>query len=133
MRITADTNFLISATQWNYSVAHKLLKRLIKEDIEIFSTKEILEEFSDILIRDFRYTSEEAENILQTIMQALTLVEPQRKIDIVKDDPDDNKIIECALESVSEYILTYDKHLLTLREFEGIKIIKPEEFLGKFD
>jgi len=54
-------------------------------------------------------------------------VNPQTKIKAVKDDPDDDIIIECALESKSKYLITYDKHLLNLKEFRGIRVIKPEE------
>ena len=60
------------------------------------------------------------------------LIEPKQKVDIVKDDPDDNKVIECAIESSSDYILTYDRHLLKLKEYKGIKILKPEEILKMF-
>ena len=51
MKISADTNFLISATQWDYSVSHKLLTKLIENNAEIFTTKEILDEFSEVLSR----------------------------------------------------------------------------------
>jgi len=47
----------------------------------------------------------------------------------MKDDPDDNRVLECAIESSSDYIITYDGHLLKLKEYTGIKIIKPEEIL----
>jgi len=60
MKITVDTNFLISSTQWNYSVAHKLLQKLIRKDINIFTTKDILEEFADVLKRDFQYQKNDA-------------------------------------------------------------------------
>jgi len=65
--------------------------------------------------------------LLEKVLQFLTLVNPSKKIDVVKEDADDNKIIECAVETKSEYILSYDKHLLKLKEFQGIKIVKPEE------
>src|SRR3989344_345515 len=127
MKIAIDTNFLVSATQWNYSVSHKLLQKLIRNNAEIFTTKEILEEFAEVLKRDFLYAKKEAQNLLEKVLQFLTLVNPKNKIDIVKEDADDNKIIECAVESKSEYILSYDKHLLKLKEFQGIKIVRPEE------
>ena len=133
MKITVDTNFLISATQWDYSVASKLLKELLRRSIEIFSTKAIIEEFFEILQRDFNYSPQEAEKIIEKIILSVTLVKPLRKLQVVRDDPDDNIIIECAVESNSNYILTYDNHLLSLNEFEGIKIIKPEEFLKILD
>jgi uncharacterized protein len=129
MKIAADTNFLISSTQWDYSVSHKLLLKLIGENAIIFSTKEILEEFAEVLERDFLYKEEEIKNILEKVIQFLTLVKPAQKVDVVKEDTEDNKIIECALESKADYILSYDKHLLNLREYRGIKIIRPEEIL----
>jgi len=130
MKIAVDTNFLVSATQWDYSVSHKLLNKLIRNNAEIFATKEILDEFAEVLERDFLYNQEEIKSILEKVLQFLTLVIPSQKIEIVKEDADDNKILECAVESGAEYILSYDNHLLKLKEFLGIKIIRPEEFLG---
>ncbi len=129
MRITVDTNFLISATQWDNSVAHKLLLKLIENNIKIYTTNDILNEFSIVLKRDFNYGKREIANILETILSLVRLVIPRCKVNVIKDDPDDNKIIECAVASSSEYILTYDKHLLKIKDYEGIKIISPEEFL----
>ena len=57
----------------------------------------------------------------------VTLVNPKEKVNVVKDDPSDNILIECALESNSKYIITSDKHLLNIKEYKGIRIIKPEE------
>jgi predicted nucleic acid-binding protein len=51
MKVTVDTNFLISATQWDYSVAHKLLKIFILSDVKIFTTKEILGETAEAFQR----------------------------------------------------------------------------------
>jgi len=128
MRVTVDTNFLVSATQWDYSIAHRLLEKFIIKEVDIFSTKEILEEFSEILRRDFLYSEEEASKLVEKILQVLILVTPTIKLEVIKEDSDDNKILECALESNSEYIISYDKHLLKIKEFRGIKIIKPDDF-----
>ena len=130
MKIVFDTNVLISATLWDNSVAQKFLFRCIKENILIFSSQEIIEEYKEILARDFEYTEQKISEILEKILQFLTLVTSSIKIDIVKEDPDDNKIIECAVESKSEYIISYDNHLLKLKEYQGIKIVRPEEALG---
>ena len=129
MKVTADTNFLISATQWNYSVAHKLLKKLILSDAGIFTTRDILDETAEVLERDFEYSKNEAKNITEKILLFAKLIWPKQKVEIIKDDPDNNKVIECAIESSSDYIVTYYRHLLKLKEYEGIKIVKPEEIL----
>ena len=104
MKVTVDTNFLISAAQWDYSVAHKLLKKFILSDVKIFTTQDILDETVEVLERDFEYSKNEAKNIIEKILLFAKLIVPKQKIDIIKDDPDDNKVIECAIESSSDYI-----------------------------
>lgn len=127
MAVTFDTNVLLSATLWDGSVAQKLLFDLIKQNVKIYSTTEILSEYQEILRRDFDFSDEDTAEILEKVLAFVTLVNPTLKVDIVKEDPDDNPIIECALESNSKYIITYDKHLLNLKEYQEIRIIKPEE------
>lgn len=129
MKVTVDTNFLISATQWDYSVAHKLLKKFILSDVLIFTTQDILDETTEVLERDFEYSKNETKTIIEKILLFARLIEPKQKVGVIKDDPDDNKVIECAIESSSDYIITYDGHLLKLKEYKGIKIMKPEEIL----
>ena len=53
-----------------------------------------------------------------------------RVVDEVKEDPPDNRIIECALAGGSEYIVTGDKDLLRRKQFEEIKIVSPSDFIG---
>ena len=131
MRVTLDTNFLISATQWDESVSHKLLVKLIQSNAEIFTTQEILTEFAEVLARDFCYDNRRIEEILTLIINIVKVVEPLARLDFVKDDTDDNKVLECAVASSSDYILTYDNHILDLKDYKRIKIIKPEELLKK--
>ncbi len=108
MRITADTNFLISATQWNYSLSRKLLTEILKRKIDIFTTEKILEEFSEVLIRDFNLSFDKIKEIIVNFLGSINIIDTTSKLDVVKDDPDDNKIIECAVDSASDYIVTYD-------------------------
>ena len=127
MAVTFDTNVLLSATLWDGSVAQKLLFDLIRQGIKIYSTTEIISEYQEILKRDFDFTDAEVSEIMEKVLAFVTLVSPQMKIKAVKNDPDDDVIIECAFESESKYIITYDKHLLNLKEYRGIRIIRPEE------
>jgi len=50
---------------------------------------------------------------------------------VVEDDPDDDAILECAVEGNVDFIISQDKHLLKLKEFRRIPILKPEDFLTK--
>ncbi|OGJ16820.1 putative toxin-antitoxin system toxin component, PIN family [Candidatus Pacearchaeota archaeon RBG_13_36_9] len=127
MKIVLDTNVLISSTLWDNSVAQKFLFKCIKENVQIFSSQDIIEEYKEILVRDFNYGEQKIGEILQRVLRFLALVTPSQKIDAVKEDADDNKIIECAVECKANFILSYDNHLLKLKEYQGIKIAKPEE------
>lgn len=49
---------------------------------------------------------------------------------VVKDDPDDDNIIECAVEGKANMIVSGNNHLLELKEFEGIQILNPADFLS---
>ena len=135
MKVTFDANILISSTLWQNSVSRKLLNELIEKTIEIFTTEEILEEYVKVLKRDFIFSKEEIEEKLELILSFVTVINPLINIDKIRNDSTDNKILECAIESSSEYILSYDRHLLNLKEFRGIKIITPEEFfnIGKIN
>jgi len=59
------------------------------------------------------------------------LVIIENKLNIIKEHPADNIFLDTALVGNADYIVTYDNHLLNLKEFRGIKIIKPEELFRK--
>lgn len=56
-------------------------------------------------------------------------VKPIQKVFMVKEDSEDNKFLECALEGKADYLITSDRHLLELGEFAQTKICKPTQFL----
>ncbi|GEM_PF-2404895 len=64
MKVTPDTNFFISATQWDNSVAHKVLLKFLRNNVEIYTTLSILEEVSEVLQRDFKYTLQEVHELI---------------------------------------------------------------------
>lgn len=130
MCIVLDTNVLLSSTLWDGSVAQKLLFKFLKHDVKIFASEDILAEYKKVLKRDFEYSDEKILSIVEKLFLFLNLVNPVEKVDVVKEDADDNEIIDCALASSSEYLITYDKHLLNLKSFGKIRIITPEEAFG---
>lgn len=79
-----------------------------------------------VLKRDFNFSDEYVAEAVKKVLSFVTLANPKIKLDAVKDDPDDNPVVECALESKSKYIITYDLQLLKLKEYKGVQIIRPE-------
>lgn len=130
MKVVFDTNVLLSAFIWENSVANKILCRLFLIDAGIYTSKEIILEFQRILKRDFKMADEDIISSMRETFAFLRVITPMIKIDAVKEDLDDNKIIECAVAAQADFILSYDLHLLHLQEYEGIKIIRPDLFLA---
>ena len=56
-------------------------------------------------------------------------VAPTQKLAAVREDPADNRILECTVEGKSEYLVTRDKHLLKLKSFGIMQMIKVADFL----
>lgn len=63
------------------------------------------------------------------VKRASKIVAPQQKLNIIKQDPDDNVILECAIEGKAGYIVSGDRHLLALKQYRGIKIITARQFI----
>ena len=134
MKITVDTNVLISATFW-YGDSHRIMQLVESKIIKLVLSKEILQEYSEVLRYDEIQSKIKNKNLymkytLQKIVSFSEIVEPKDKVNIIIEDPDDNLVLECAKEGNVDFILSKNRHLLKLKEFEGIKIVTPEEFLG---
>ena len=134
MKITTDTNVLISSIFWNGD-SNTILEKVQNKVIELVLSMQIINEFSEVLnyeeIKDkIKNKNLEMKRTVEKIIAISTIIEPIERLDIVKNDIDDNIVLECAVEGDVDYIITQDKHLLNIKEFRGIEIITPEEFLG---
>lgn len=84
------------------------------------------------MLRDkFRWTEDAVKLAGDRIGDFTEKVEPSRKVDAVKDDPTDNKILECGTAARSVFIVTGDKHLLSVGSFGGAEIVKVADFLNR--
>jgi len=128
IKAVLDTNILISAVFWK-GPPYRILEKGIQGNYLIVTSPLILEEVKSRLISKFKFPEEDTLSFIETILFNSEIVEPKIRINIVKKDPSDNKIIECALTAEADFVVTGDKHLLDLQEYHGIKIIKPAQFL----
>lgn len=75
------------------------------------------------------FTPEEAAYARLRIKPMARTVNPTQTLDVVKEDPSDNRILECAVASGSDYLVTGDHHLLQLGSYSGIRIMNVSDFL----
>ncbi|MBV9305769.1 MAG: putative toxin-antitoxin system toxin component, PIN family [Acidobacteriaceae bacterium] len=130
-RLTLDSNIYISAFEFG-GMPLRLLEQARAGEIEIAISTPIIREIQRVLREKFHWPEDRLEQLERNISQFTKRVEPTQTLDIVKSDPDDNRILECAVVAGSEAIVTGDKkHLLPLRNYQGIKIIQVSEILAK--
>ena len=53
----------------------------------------------------------------------------EKRVKVIEDDPNDNRILECALEAKADFIISGDHHLLELKEYQSIRIITPSDLM----
>jgi putative PIN family toxin of toxin-antitoxin system len=133
-KVVADSNVLISALLWTGS-PHKLLKLAENKAIILYSSLPIIEELSDVLARDkfadrINELKTTPEELIESLLNNIEIIRPAVSIKAIKSDPDDNKILECAVEAGAGFIVSGDPHLLNLRSFREIEILAPAKFLG---
>lgn len=128
-KVILDTNILISALGWEGN-PKTIFNKVIDGEIElIISFKQIGELLRVMEYPKFKFTDEQKDKFLLILLAITTLVTTTSTIDIIKEDPDDNLILEPANEMKIDYIISGDEHLLKLKEFKGAKIVTAKQFL----
>ncbi|MFN8499296.1 MAG: putative toxin-antitoxin system toxin component, PIN family [Anaerolineae bacterium] len=137
MRVVLDTNVVVSSFIAPASTPARVLALMSEDQFELLVSEAILAEYEAVLkypriqARHRRSDSEVAD-IVAGFRALATVIEPTRRLDIVQDDADDNKLLECAVEGGAEIIASGDSHLLSLKGYEGIEILSPAAFLAAF-
>jgi putative PIN family toxin of toxin-antitoxin system len=126
--VTLDTNIYISALEFG-GKPKALLDMALEGDVRIAVSQAIIDETLETLRYRFRWKTEKLLGAEATMRAAAMFVTPTVILEVVKDDPDDNRIVECAVSSRSEAIITNDKDLLRMGVYDGIRMIRVAEFL----
>ena len=129
-RVVFDTNIFISAVLSPTGKPFQCTALAKRGIIQSITCREILAEFKEKLIFKFQYETLRAEYLIEEITGYSELIEINNNLKIINEDPDDDMVMECAILSEANYIITGDRHLLSLGNYEKIKIIKAVEFLS---
>lgn len=91
---------------------------------------EIIEEYSEIISK--KTTSEIVNNVIATILNAhnTELVTPYFRFNLIQNDKDDNKFVDCCIAANARYIVSNDRHFDILKqiEFPHVNVISAQEF-----
>ena len=132
LRIVLDTNILISAIVFG-GKPREILEKIITNKIRLAILKDILDETDGVLSgKKFKYPPQVVYEIRNAIEELGEIIVPEKRINRIKKDPDDNRILECALTANADFIISGDNHLLEIKDFQNIPIISPAEFLERY-
>lgn len=122
MRIVLDTNCLLASLS-RRGAYFNVWKGLQQGKYTLCVSNEILEEYEEILTQSTN--SVIASNVVQTLLNAPTveLIEPFYRFNLITNDPDDNKFVDCAIAGNATYIVSNDSHFDVLKQIDFPKLV----------
>lgn len=131
LKIVFDTNIYISAFLKS-GFSREILNLAFLGRINLFISTPILLELKEKLRKKFKIQEGDIQLFTTTISQIAKKVLPSQKIKVIKVDPKDNIILECALEAGANLIISNDRHLLKLKRYQKVGIIHPKTLVWIF-
>jgi putative PIN family toxin of toxin-antitoxin system len=134
VRVVLDTNVVASGLLWG-GVPRQLLQAAREKKLLLYTSTTLLLELSDILGRaKFAHKLAAAQLSIDQLVERYalltTVVHPAVIAPTILDDPDDDHVLACALATKAEFIISGDRHLLDLKEHQGIRMVTAAEAVG---
>jgi putative PIN family toxin of toxin-antitoxin system len=131
MRVVIDTNIFVSS--FFGGKPRKIIDLWKDEKMTLCLSHAILDEYIEVL-RRIGLREDELAELLSLFSKGFNILFTTKtpKIQIIKNDPDDNKFIECAVALEAHSVITGDREVLTIKEYMGIRIVSPQQFLETY-
>lgn len=131
-KVVIDSNVFISALYLPESRPAEVVLLARRRKIINFISPQILKEVERIIKEKLFWDNHKTRSAMARIKKFSEVVNPKERLAIIADDPD-NRILECAAAGQTDFIISGDKHLLHLKNYQGIKILTPAAFLGALE
>lgn len=128
-RVVLDTNIIVSAIEFG-GICETIYDMVLRDKIKAVTSFALLEELRRTLINKFGHSPEQTDLMISYIRNHLILVRPVEVIDVLRDK-DDNRVLEAAMAGGCSFIVTGDKNLLALGQYQSVKIVTPRQFLDQ--
>lgn len=129
-RVVIDTNCLLAILP-SQSPYHRVWSDFLDGKIEFCVSNEILMEYEEILSQ--KTSSFFADAIIKTLLNQKNIVRvsPIWRFQLITQDPDDNKFVDCAITGQAEFLVSNDKHFLVLKEidFPAVNVVRIQDFV----
>jgi putative PIN family toxin of toxin-antitoxin system len=131
VRVVADTNVLISALLFG-GVSDQVFLAGLRGEIQLITSDPLLKELERVLKNKFKLDVHFVREVIDEVRNVAEVVEVSSHIDVISHPDEDNRVLECAVDGRADFIVTGDtRHILPLKEYRGIKILSPSEFIRR--
>ena len=135
MRAVLDVGQYVSAVINPKGHPAQMLSAWHDGEFDLFASLPILEDLRRVLFyphirKRSHMTDDQVRAFVDSLSISCNLTPAAMTIHAVREDPDDDKIVVCAVEANADYIVSSDEHLASLGSYKGIPIIPPRRFLG---
>lgn len=131
-RAVLDTNILISAILFK-GIPGRLLELAIAGSFRAVTSPTLLDELDEKLRGKFQLPSADADQVRSDLEELCDVVSTIPHLAVVKDDPDDDRVLECAIAGRADTIVSGDRHLLKLGSYDGIAILTVRQFMDRIN
>lgn len=132
-RVVLDTNVYLSTFLFPSGKVADIWRLAESNRYTVVVSPFIIHEFMKKLREKFRISEINREVIKRKVAQTSEIVQPKAVPRVIAEDPDDNHVLACAIEGNATLIVSGNKHLLCLKEYQSIPIIRPMDFLRIFE
>lgn len=129
LRVVLDTNVYVSAFAFPNSKTSLVWQKAKERAFHLILSPDIVRETARILRHRFGFSDDLVLRILKQMVRVAELVTPKERLAVVAADPDDDRILECAVAGNADLIVSGDQDLLRLGAFQNIPIVSPVDCL----
>jgi len=122
MRVVFDSNVLLAALLFPGGRGAAAVENVLDGVDDLVLSPPLIREVLSVLAKKFSRDREELSRVAVVLGEMGEIVNPSRRLSVFRDDPD-NRILECAVEGHAEAIVTGDKAMLAVGEYNGIRLI----------
>ena len=129
LRAVVDTNVFVSAFLHPSRPIYHIVDRAALGQYCLLLSPALVSELGKVMTRELGYTEQEKLERLKPLVKSAEIILPRITLQVIHEDPADNRVLECAVAGKADVIVSGDRHLRALKSYQSIPIVRPVDFL----